>query len=170
MIAGVEANARLVLAQGCVDDYARAMHANILVPIDFSDASRFALQEADKLAQQHGRLTLLHVHPIVEVAVLEFTYMQPPERMAEVCGAIEKRLDEWRQSLRTPQDKIAIAVRCGTPVTEIIGESEKHGLLVMATHGKSSVSHFLLGSVTERVVAGARCSVLVVKGHKPNAY
>jgi universal stress protein A len=146
------------------------MNANILVPIDFSDASRFALQEADKLAQQHGTLTLLHVHPIVEVSVLEFTYMQPPERMAEVCNAIEKRLEEWRKGVKTPQDNVSIVVRCGAPVAEIIAESEKHGLVVMASHGASGVSHFLLGSVTERVVGGSKCSVLVVKGQRPNGH
>ncbi len=62
----------------------RKMYANILVPIDFSDALRFALQEADALAQQHGCLTLLHVHPLVEVALLDFRYMQPRKRIVRV--------------------------------------------------------------------------------------
>lgn len=136
----------------------------ILVPIDFSEQSRQALGEADALAVERGaQLTLMHVHPIVEMAVLDFTYVQPAEKVAEICELVEGRLKEWARGIRTPADRVNVQVTTGGPAVEIIAMSDKCDLIVMATHGRTGMSHFLMGSVAERVVQGARCSVLVVK-------
>lgn len=136
----------------------------ILVPIDFSEQSHHALREADGLAKANGaRLTLLHVHPIVEVAVLDFTYVQPPEKVAEICDAAEAKMRGWASELATPTTHISVEVATGAPVTEIVEHSGHHDLVVMATHGRTGMRHFLMGSVAERVVQGAQCSVLVVK-------
>lgn len=136
----------------------------ILVPIDFSDLSEKALRAADDLAQgAGGTLTLLHVYQIVEVVVLDFAYVQPPEKVSEVCDASRARLQEIASSLKTPADRIRIQVTTGSPAMEIVEASEQHDLVVMPTHGRTGVKHFMLGSVAERVVQAARCSVLIVK-------
>src|SRR5262245_28058214 len=52
----------------------------ILVPIDFSDPSRFALCAADELALElDASLTLFHVNPLTTVVVLDWTYVPPAE-------------------------------------------------------------------------------------------
>lgn len=136
----------------------------ILVPIDFSDFSRAALRAADDLAaSRDAELQLLHVYPLMTVAVLEFSYVEPPAEIVHATSAAQTELERWSRELRTPANRIRIDVTTGDPVAELIKRSESVDLLVMATHGRSGMSRFLLGSVTERVVRAAHCSVLVVR-------
>ena len=138
--------------------------AHVLVPIDFSDQARRALRAADELCQSYGaNLTLLHVHTIVGVAVLDFTYIERPQDVVRITEAAEGQLRTWADDLGTPKDKIHISVTTGDPVNEVVRLSEEHDLIVMSTHGRSGLTRFLMGSVAERVVRGAHCSVLVVR-------
>ena len=142
----------------------------ILVPLDFSNESRRALAAADALAvAQNADLTLFHVHPIIEVAVLDFTYVQPPEKVDEICEAIAARLRSCAGILATAAERVHAQVVPGGPAPAICAASAHHDLVVMATHGRTGVSHFLLGSVAERVVQGAECSVWVVKDGRRGA-
>lgn len=136
----------------------------ILVPIDFSAQSKFALEEADRMAVAgNADLTLLHVHQVLQLAVLEFTFVEPTAQIASIVEAATKQLNEWASTLKTPAEKRHIVVDTGQPLAVIIEHTEKHDLVVMPTHGRTGPSHFLLGSVAERVVQGSKCSVLVVK-------
>ena len=137
---------------------------HILVPIDFSDQSRQALQAARELCQSYNAtLTLLHVHAIVSVAVLDFTYVEAPEELVRVTEAAENHLREWAKDLDLPAGTVDIKVATGDPVTEIVHCTVQHDLIVMSTHGRSGLTRFLMGSVAERVVRGAHCSVLIVR-------
>ena len=119
---------------------------------------------ADRIAhERNATLTVLHVHPIVQTAFMDLTYTEPPERMARAMMELESRMTEWTAELKTPQDKINAKVIIGNPVDLITQESAEHGLLVISTHGRTGISHFLMGSVAERVVRVAHCAVLVVK-------
>jgi nucleotide-binding universal stress UspA family protein len=109
----------------------------------------------------------MHVHPIVEVAVLDFTYIQPAEKVAELCEAVELRLKEWARALNSPPGRVSVKVATGAPATEIIAAARDFDLVVMSTHGRTGVGHFLMGSVAERVVQAAPCSVYVVKQRPP---
>jgi nucleotide-binding universal stress UspA family protein len=142
----------------------------ILTPIDFSEMSRMALGEADKLAiQGEGSLTLLHVHRVVQAVFLDATYYQPAEQLVPEINQLEEQLNAWARDLRTPKERIETKVVLGVPVQEIVTETENHDLVVIATHGRTGLSHFLMGSVAERVVRASRCSVLVIKDRKkPN--
>jgi len=57
-------------------------------------------------------------------------------------------------------------VRFGSPVEEILNAVEECGacLIVMATHGRTGLSHVFLGSVTEKILRKATCPVYVVRG------
>ena len=134
----------------------------ILVPVDFSDGSKAALAAADAMAKSAGAsLTLLHVHPMTVVSVLDYTYAEPPELVAEAVQAITERLDKWAAELDSDASKVKTEVRTGQPATEILDAAADHDLIIMGTHGRSGVDRFLMGSVAERVVRGAKCSVLV---------
>lgn len=136
----------------------------ILVPIDFSEHASLALDEAARLAKErNAQVTLMHVHEIVEMAFMDFTYVEPPTRLQTACDAAERRLTDMAHKLGLPDGRVRIAVVTGSPVLELIKASDDHDLIIMPTHGRKGMSHFLLGSVAERVVRGARCSVLVVK-------
>lgn len=141
----------------------------ILVPVDFSLPSQQALQAADVFASERdSHLTLVHVLPIIEVAVMDFTYIQPPEKVAELCDAAEKRLSEWAGLLKTSHDRVSIKVVTGNPVAEIVALSDTYDLVILGTHGRTGLKHFLLGSVAERVIAASHCSVLVIKPPREN--
>ena len=136
----------------------------ILVPVDFSELSKQALQVADDMAVEKGaELHVLHVYEIVQVSIMDFNYVDPPEKIAQVAQAAEKELANWTAQLKTPQERLRKQVVTGSPVREISNASANADLIVMGTHGRSGVSHFLMGSVAERVVQAAKCSVLVVK-------
>src|SRR5687768_7539510 len=103
--------------------------SKILVPIDFSEQSRFALAEADLLAVESGaELTLLHVHQIVQVAILEFTFAEPPSRITSIVQAAEKHLAEWAAPLKS---KAHLVVDTGTPLSVIIEHSASHDLIII---------------------------------------
>ena len=136
----------------------------VLAPVDFSDLSLHALNMADRIAcEREAQLTVLHVHPIIQTAFMDLTYTETPERMSEAMMDLESRMADWSSRLKTPHDKIVQRVLIGNPVELITQESSKHGLLVISTHGRTGISHFLMGSVAERVVRVAHCAVLVVK-------
>ena len=58
-----------------------------------------------------------------------------------------------------------VVVTSMSPSNAIVTYAETHGidLIVMGTHGRGAVAHFLLGSVTESVVRSAQCPVLTVR-------
>jgi len=141
--------------------------SKILIPTDFSDATAKAVEYAASFAQQHGaELLLCHVlepSPYPMAPIAGSLDRAPAE--AELHRAVEKELQDCRERF-VPSD-----VRCqtvmleGTPHVEIISHAKAQGvdLIVMPTHGRSGLAHFLLGSVSEKVIRRAHCPVLVFR-------
>ena len=61
--------------------------------------------------------------------------------------------------------EVTRAVMIGSPPRKIVetAEAEHVDLIVMATHGRTGLSHLLIGSVAERVVRTAPCPVLTIR-------
>jgi universal stress protein A len=146
----------------------------ILVPVDFSDASRQALVYAGELAACFGaELELLHVWDVPPYI--------PPEAMVGVPGtdarslgqlAREHARDEMARLLADYQGKLPIAetlLESGDPARVIVEVAERResDLIVIGTHGRTGFSHLLLGSVAEKVVRRATRPVLTVRGSAP---
>lgn len=137
----------------------------ILVPIDFSDCARKALQYAIPLAQEHGGgLTLLYVVPPAyasgEYGGIDYAQLQSQMRDS---GAQElQRLTATEVQGRVPADTL---VRLGAPAVEIVEAAAQLDIdaIVIGTHGRTGLKHVMLGSVAENVVRRAPCPVLVVK-------
>ncbi len=137
----------------------------LLCPIDFSETSDHALQQAAALARWYGaRLTVLHVrlmvtpHPDMPAGGPMAPWLETEtealrKKTAEACRAIT--------DAGTPVD---VAVLHGEPVPLILAmaDSLPADLIVMGTHGTSGFQHLLLGSVTEKVLRKATCPVLTV--------
>ncbi len=138
--------------------------SHVLVPVDFSDTTRLALDYAlEVCARFSSKLTLLHVQkpPIVPGTELGFNYA---EYLAHLSNTAADRLKELASSL--PESCAAQSrVVEGIPWDCIVQYAAEHSvdLIVMPTHGHSGLKHLLLGSVTERVVRHAHCPVLVVR-------
>jgi nucleotide-binding universal stress UspA family protein len=136
---------------------------NILVPTDFSDCSRKALQYAVPLAKQHGAaVTLLHVVPIPPYAVGEVSGGDYIPSCLRTSG--EQELTHLVNEFVRGEVTADTAVRNGTAATEIIelAKSLPADLVVISTHGRNGLKHFFMGSVAELVVRHSPCPVLVV--------
>ena len=140
--------------------------ARILCPIDFSDFSRRALDYAVTLARWYGAsVTALHVQPPAVQMAGPLAPLAPVEPVPLAPGD----LDALRQRVAAfvspeAQDTIAIEPQAveGDPAREILAEAESVDVIVMGTHGRSGFERLMLGSVTERVLRRAPCSVLTI--------
>lgn len=140
---------------------------NVLVPLDGSEVARAALDELKKL-----------VHPGEGTVVLLSVIDTPPmqlEGYGEVLGTLdiqerlrvkyEAILESEAAQLRSEGFTVRALVRDGLAHEQIVivCREEKIDLLVMTTHGRSGLAHWIMGSVTERVVRSAPCPVLIVR-------
>lgn len=138
------------------------MFRRILCPIDFDPNSFNALDIACRLARQdEGILYVLQVAPLQIAAVGQPLIIEPLEGSQREARIRLERLIGDRIKLGTDQ----IIVVSGDPASEIIRVADeiKPDLIVMATHGRTGLSHLLLGSVAERVVREAPCPVLTTR-------
>ena len=137
----------------------------ILVPIDFSDSSRSALNYAFSLAQQSGgKLVLLYANE--PVATPDFAYhplMREPEKFAVTAERQLKKICEQEGIARSWIAKIVIPNGVAHAQITEAAKNLNADLIVIATHGNTGLKHVLLGSTTERVVRHAPCPVLVVR-------
>jgi len=146
---------------------------HILVTTDFSEASESAFEYAKeqfKLAgKERNKITLLKVIDVVPPAGIKFEYgLAIPDKK----GMLEKVYKHASEQIQ----EIAKIQFSGFPVEtavlkpkkavyqEIIkfAETNNVSLIVMSTHGRTGVKHFLLGSVAERVVRRSPCPVMIV--------
>jgi nucleotide-binding universal stress UspA family protein len=138
----------------------------ILAPTDFSEISDGCVDQAVELARALGsEVVLLHaVEPVVLAGDL-FGASAVANVMEELQRAARQGL-----ALRLERLRKRRGIRCrsvlvhGTAAAAIVDTAVRLGvdLIMMATHGRSGLSHLFLGSVAERVLRGARCPVLTV--------
>lgn len=138
----------------------------ILVPCDFSEASRHAVLHAGSLAAAfRAELIGLHVHFVPLMPLGDFSYLPPPPQLS--AQARTQLLSDLRRFIE-PAAIADVPRRCevveGDPVQEIIerAKASEADLIVMGTHGRRGFERWALGSVTERVVRRAGCSVMTV--------
>jgi universal stress protein A len=139
----------------------------ILAPTDFSEYSKQAVASAYELAQTFGaKLILLHV---VELPVYPVEAFLPSAAGTTLLDDLERqaRLDLAQLLPRAEDGKVEAMCQAvpGTPYYKIIevAQAAKVDLIVMATHGRTGLSHLVMGSVAERVVRMAPCPVLTIR-------
>jgi universal stress protein A len=142
----------------------------ILVPTDFSKFSDKALKEAVDIAKKYGsKIYLLHVidEHIQQCAV---DYCIGAEIVSKLqrdsVKASKQKLHEGISAVAEAKKlDVEIDVKEGVPAEVILSEQKKKGidLIVIASHGKTGILKNLLGNVTDKVVRGSKCPVVVVK-------
>lgn len=140
----------------------------ICVPTDFSEPAEHALRYGVTLAEKFGaQLSLLHVVQDILPTVPEPGLAMLPTE--EIMRSLEKGAKEGLENFLAKEwsDRINVvrAVRHGVPFHEIcqFAKQETIDLVVMGTHGRTGLTHFLLGSVAERVVRSSPCPVLTIR-------
>jgi universal stress protein A len=138
----------------------------ILCPIDFSEISANAMEYAVFLASHHhAGLLLLHVvEHLQEFEHYQILVLTPQELAEKMEKQAYEELNRLTEQIKKTV-KVETAVRQGKPFVEIIKEAKEKDmdLIVMASHGRTGVSHMLMGSVAEKVVRKAHCPVLIVR-------
>lgn len=136
----------------------------ILFPTDFSTVSDEALRFAAMLARDTGAtLHIVHVEePPTAYGGGEMYYGVPEPD----TGALKRMLE----AVKPDDPKVAHEqhLLIGNPADEVIeyAKREQVDMIVMASHGRTGVLRFLMGSVAERVVREAPCPVVTVKAHQ----
>jgi nucleotide-binding universal stress UspA family protein len=140
----------------------------ILCPIDFSEFSHHALDQARAIAEWYeAEITVLHVVSVTRplapaVAMAEAAYVPlPPSDLQETVEEV-RRFAEPVAPSHGPSPKVVVSE--GIPAKEIVRQAEtlRADLLVMGTHGRSGFERLFLGSVTEKVIRSTHAPVLTV--------
>ncbi len=138
----------------------------ILCPIDYSDCSARALRYATGIAlKDSSKLYLVHV---IDKRVFDYggpTYESPSTPDIDTVTKLEEKLIESIPKELRGDIKVESMVSIGIPVEEILraAQDKEVDLIVMGTHGRTGVSHTIMGSVAENVVRRASCPVLTVR-------
>jgi nucleotide-binding universal stress UspA family protein len=144
----------------------------ILVPTDFSDFAEHAYNWALGLAADcKAKIVLFYAAPTLShLAFPESVYYPDLARIErELIADAEKRVAEFATKKGTRPVTVETRVTVGEAVWEIcrMAEKEHADLIIMGSHGRTGLSHVVLGSVAERVVRHASCPVLVVRLPQP---
>ena len=140
-----------------------ANFSNIMCPVDFDEGSLLALDLAVEIAKKNDALLrLVHVarvpRPDMDVP-LPFSPNPRWERVAR------KKLERLGAERVEGKVRYQIHVLSGSPDQDIVAEADRVNadLIVMGTHGRRGINHFVLGSVAESVLRAAKCPVLVTR-------
>ena len=130
----------------------------ILVPVDFSKESAFALEWAQMVAKKTPGATiyLLHVLPPTAVGMGSVGYEMEKEEVEKKLEAIQNKL---------PDDLLSFLIQETGSIASVVAKvcTEKNiDLVVMTTRGRRGMKHFLPESTTEETVRLAPCPVLVL--------
>ena len=145
----------------------RCMKPRILCAVDFSEAARDAMHVAGDLARQrNAALELVHIQDRPLWTNEPFVHLPGDVRQASLdAGARE--LEVWRREAeQRAGSNVLSRTSSGSPWEQIVALAKADPaieMIVMGTHGRSGISRALIGSVAERVVRHAPCSVLVVR-------
>jgi len=140
------------------------MYDRILVPTDGSPEGASAVAEALEFAAlTGGSLVALYVVDTRDYTTLPESKWTRLESELESAG--QRAVDVVAERATAAGVDAETAVERGVPHEVILRYATEHDVdaIVMATHGRSGVQRFLLGSVTERVVRQSPVPVLVVR-------
>jgi nucleotide-binding universal stress UspA family protein len=139
----------------------------ILWSTDFSELSYAALEVAKDLAVKYSA-ELWIVHVLVPVPGVSTTSTFDVARYdQERTAQVKENIDHLVNDLKTRELPIQVrtVIKGGEPADEIVKlvRAEEIDLIVTATHARKGLSHFVFGSVAEKIVKLAPCPVLVTR-------
>ncbi len=141
----------------------------LLVPIDFSEHSEYALEVAAILAKRYGsKLVLFHM---IGVSTSVFTKSELEEQ-EEVKYYLKLAREKLKSYLNKPYLKgisIETIIQNLKDFEEVdaVAQEKQANLIIMGSHGSSGLNAFFVGSNTEKVVRNSNTPVLVIKSRRP---
>lgn len=133
----------------------------VVVPVDFSEQSDFAVRSALSIAGDPKRLHIVHV-------LVPLDTVSPGVLLGDITNesrssAVKKNMAKLAQEQGAAGAEEHVLV--GDPGLEIADYAKKiqADLIVIPSHGYQGLKRMVLGSVAERVIRHAECSVLVLR-------
>jgi len=153
----------------------REGYDRILVAVDFTDLSEQALAQALEFANPGATVDLVHCWQLPATGAFHYTPVVVQERfVAPVRLAIREDVNKQAEALlekyRRGGVELHFEAEEGPTVHTLLERLEDPGgydLVAMGSHGRRGVRRFILGSVAEKVMRFAKCSVLIAHAKQP---
>jgi nucleotide-binding universal stress UspA family protein len=142
------------------------MSKPLLVPTDFSECSKSALDQAVALAKKlEAEVVLMNAWELPVIGLPDGAIVATPEWATRIMDACEKSLREEAARHAASGVKIRTLAKQGDSWRAILDVAAElpAEMIVMGTHGRRGLPRALLGSVAEKVVRTAECPVLTVR-------
>lgn len=134
----------------------------ILISIDSQESSKIILTEALPILKGFPEAEI-HIYTVLDLAAVSVGHGAVD---AVVMDGSKKMLDNAVHFAKAllGERKIHSSHEVGDPVDEILRKAEDLpcDLLIIGTHGRTGLNHFIVGSVAEKVLRLAPCNTLVV--------
>jgi nucleotide-binding universal stress UspA family protein len=154
------------------------MLKDILVPLDGSELSERALLYAESIIEEDGHMILMLVVEPVDVIIGPSGFAGGPALIPGVTQSeyeqeeIVKHAQDYLSQIATKINKTKIEietiVQVGKPEDEIVDFATNSSIdaIVMSTHGRTGLSRWFMGSVTQKVLGAAPCPVFVIRNNR----
>ena len=135
-------------------------HSQVVVGFDFSQNGRAALYRALALAARAPFHMLHFVHVIEPGAKVDYEYAESMQKRVAEQIQFELRAVPAKEPIH-----FNVHARIGKPAEEILELAREVGadLIIVGSHGRKGVERLVLGSVSEKVVREAGCTVEVAR-------
>ena len=147
----------------------------ILAPVDFSELSMEAMRGAMELAKNVGaEVHLAHIiaphHTFIPLPLA--TNAEQSRELAREAAMLEQAEEELNRIKKDEfgdSKKVVTFAEVGHPTQKLVDYAKRNeiDLIMLATHGRTGAEHLVIGSVAEKLVRYAPCSVLVYRRRKP---
>ncbi len=143
--------------------------SKILAPTDFSELSQAGVRYALELAKVvKAEVTVYHV--VSQGELIQYYDKLSVRPLLHPLDTYQKAMSRFIKTHfadLTADVKVHEKVEMGIAEGNIVNLAEEKGmdLIVISTHGRTGLSHVIVGSVTEKVVRLARCPVLSIPSH-----
>jgi nucleotide-binding universal stress UspA family protein len=146
----------------------------ILLPLDGSELSEVAIPLAETVARaQHAEVTAVRVVPPPTQFLAQNEGYMPPDAYDDLLRSLQEEAEAYLAQIaeRLQADGISVRTewRDGLPSSTLLDcEGElRPDLVVMATHGRSGLARFALGSIADRMVREGSVPVLLARSFSP---
>ncbi|CAZ96389.1 universal stress protein [Zobellia galactanivorans] len=142
----------------------------IIVPLDFSEQSEYALKVAVSLAKKHdSEILALHMLELNQAMITSSEGFHP-EQTVFLIKLAEKRFNEFLKKPYLEGVKVTPIIKHYKVFSEVnaIAEEHKAELVVMGSHGTDGLEEIFIGSNAEKVVRNSEVPVLVIKNEIAN--
>ncbi len=146
---------------------------HIIVPTDFSDQSKIALNQSYNLARlTESIITIVHVIDSDLFNSMIHLFSNKEQQEKDFQASIQNKLDELATEARINSGlEINTRIEKGKIYEQIVAVAEEFSatFIIMSTQGPTSLRKKFIGSNAERVIKDAHCPVITIKGQEHNS-